>query len=491
MSRVGTQFFGSADTGVIQATVELPVGTRVEETAAAGRQLVERLAAVIRPEERTHLYFRAGQTSEGFGSASGQTEGSHVIILGARLVSKDERSRGVKEISEQVADVVRRYPAVVKLTLSTQDPIDAMLLGGGKEISFDVEGHDLERSDALARRIFNIVRLVPGVRNAIISREVGRPELRVAVDRLKAAALGLNISDIAQTLRMQFYGSTATQFREAEHDYDIFPRLAEPFRRDVTDLANTVITTPAGAQVPLANIATIEETTGPVEIERRNQERVVKVQAETLGRSLGEVTADIKKQVDELEVPKDLKVTVGGLSKEQTEAFGYLTEAFVLGMVLVYMIMASQFESLRDPFVIMFSVPFAFVGVALLFWLTGMPFDVSGFLGLVMLVGVVVNNAIVLVDYINILRARGRAVVEAVVEGGERRLRPVLITSITTIFGVLPMALSTKEGAEQMRPLAVAVIGGLTVSMLVTLVLVPVIYSLFEERRASARGSET
>jgi HAE1 family hydrophobic/amphiphilic exporter-1 len=486
---VGTQFFASSDTGMIQATVELPVGTRVEETAQVARQLVGRLAEVIGPEERTHFYFRAGQTSEGFSSASGQMEGSHVITLGARLVSKNERRRGVKEIGEQVTNAIRRYPQVLKLSVGAQDPINSMLLGGGKEISFEVEGHDLASSDALARQIFNIVRDVPGVRNPVISREVGRPELRVVVDRVKAAALGLNISDIAQTLRMQFYGYAATRFREAEHDYDVFPRLAEPFRKDVADLANTVITTPTGAQVPLANIATIEETTSPLEIERRNQQRVVKVQAETQGRPLGQVTADIKDQVDQLKVPKDLKVTVGGLSKEQAEAFSYLKEAFVLGMVLVYMIMASQFESLRDPFIVMFSVPFAFVGVALLFWLIGMPFDVAGFLGLVMLVGVVVNNAIVLVDYINILRARGRTVAQAVVEGGERRLRPVLITSITTIFGLIPLAVSTQEGAEEMRSLAVAVIGGLTVSMLVTLVLVPVIYSLFEERRGLAKGA--
>ena len=486
-SGLGTQFFELPDTGLIQATAQLAVGTKVEETARVGRQIQQDFRRVIHPEELLHLSMRAGQSREAFGSVVGQKEGSHIVTVIAKLVGKNQRRRGLAEIANEVAQAVRANPAVVKLTVSTMDPIDQMLFAGGKELSFEIEGYDLERSDALARRIFDIVRATPGVRNPIISRDVGRPELRIEIDRDKAAALGLNVSDIAQTLRQRFYGEAATQFRQAERDYDIFPRLAEPFRRNLTDLRNTVITTPDGVQVPLVNIARLREATGPVEIERKDQERVVKVEAEIYGRSLGEVTSSIKEKLRELDVPQDLKVTVGGLSKEQSETFRDLSWALALGIVLVYMVMASQFESLRHPFVVMFSVPFAFVGVVLAFRLLGMSFDVMAFWGLVMLVGIVVNDAIVLVDYTNILRARGLTVGEAIVEAGERRLRPVLITTATTVFGMLPLAISTAEGAEYMRSLAVAVIGGLSVSTLITLVLVPTIYSLLEGRRAAPR----
>jgi len=287
---------------------------------------------------------------------------------------------------------------------------------------------------------------------------------------------------IAATLRTNIFGSAATEYRDAGDDYDIYLRLVEEERSSIEDVGEITIASVTGVPVKLKSVARITREFGPLEIERLNRQRVVKVEADTYGRSLGEVTRDIRRELAKLEIPPGITISFGGEVEEQGKAFRDLTLLLLLGIVLVYMVMASQFESLLDPFVIMFSVPFAFVGVVIAFLVTRMTLSMMSFIGIIMLMGIVVNNAIVLVDYINLLRGRGFELFEAVKKASATRLRPVLMTTITTLFGILPMALTRGEGAEIYGPLGITVIGGLVVSTLVTLVLVPVVYSIFETR---------
>jgi multidrug efflux pump subunit AcrB len=313
---------------------------------------------------------------------------------------------------------------------------------------------------------------------------MGKPELVIHVDRQKAASLGLNITQVTQALRTQFYGKKATRFREGENEYDVFMRLPESQRQSIEDLRNAEIVTLDGLRIRADSIAKIVEEPGPVQIDRKSQQRYVKVSADTYQRSLGEVYADVRNRIErEVVIPQGIEVAYTGMVEEQQKAFGDLLLMMVLGIVLVYMVIAAQFESLLDPFVIMFSVPFAFTGVVWSMVLTGTTLNIMSFIGFIMLIGIVVNNAIVLIDYTNILRARRYPLYEAVCAAGRQRLRPVLITTATTVLGMLPLAMSRAEGSESWRPLGIVAIGGLSVSTLVTLILVPTIYYIIERFR--------
>jgi multidrug efflux pump subunit AcrB len=299
--------------------------------------------------------------------------------------------------------------------------------------------------------------------------------------------LGLNVYHIAQTLRTNFYGYEAAKFREAGSEYDIFLRLKEPQRELIWDIENTPIILPNGRHIALSNIARVEESYGPVEIYRKNQMRVIRVEANVKDRPLGAVSKDVDAALAKLPTPPGVITAWGGEVEEQRKSFRDLMLLFGLGVVLVYMVMASQFESLRYPFIIMFSIPFLFIGVILFLLIGNASFSLISLIGLIMLVGIVVNNGIVLVDYINILRARGVALLEAIKTGGRRRLRPVLMTALTTMGGVFPMIISRGEGSESWRPLGLTVFGGLLTSTLITLVFVPTLYYIIERRR-EAKG---
>jgi HAE1 family hydrophobic/amphiphilic exporter-1 len=352
---------------------------------------------------------------------------------------------------------------------------------GGKSISIEILGHDFDQTTTLAYKIQDIVAKVPGAVDVTVSRSADRPEIWVDVDRQKASSLGLNMATIATTLRANIFGRTAAEYRDAGDDYDIFLRLVEDRRSNLDDIGEITVASVRGMPVKLKNVAQIRREAGPFEIERLNRQRVVKVEASTFGHSLGEVTRDIRRELAKLELPLGVTVSFGGEVEEQQKAFRDLTLLLLLGIILVYMVMVSQFESLLDPFIIMFSVPFAFAGVIAAFLITRVTLSLMSFIGVIMLMGIVVNNAIVLVDYINLMRARGLPLAEAIRVSGKTRLRPVLMTTITTLLGILPMALSSKEGSEIYQPLGITVIGGLALSTLVTLILVPVVYSLFKK----------
>lgn len=477
---VGTEFMPAADQGEVMGTVKLPVGTRVEETD----KVMAKIEKILQEDvpEREMMFARCGVSETGMESMMGQRSDTYIIRFGASLVPKNRRHRSDREIALALSERIRKIPGVVSVDFSGQDEMQAMMTGGLKPVTVEIYGYDIARTDSFAAEVKELMEGIPGLTDVTVSREKGRPEIWVEVDRRKAAALGLNMATIASTLRTKFYGQTATKYREAGEEYDIFVRLRDSDRITLDDIGDAFVTSPLGRQVRIRNIARIEERRGPVVIERKDQARVVYVGANYYGRSLGEVVADLKDGLVKMGIPDGIDVKIGGSAKEQAESFKWLGIALVAGILLVYMVMAAQFESFVDPFVILFSIPFAVTGVIWALLITGKTLNIISFVGMIMLVGIVVNNAIVLVDYINIMRARGFGLREAILVTGPRRLRPVLMTAFTTIFALLPLALRTGEGSELWSPLAVSVMGGLLVSTLVTLVFVPVMYSIFEAR---------
>ncbi|MDD5042549.1 MAG: efflux RND transporter permease subunit [Candidatus Omnitrophica bacterium] len=475
---VGNEFFPEEDSGDIRSTIALPIGTRVEETDKVASRVEEIFKENV-PEEK-FIYVFSGQGSA-ISLSMGRQSGTHIVSSGAKLVRKTKRKRSVKEIGQIIRNKVKQIPGVVKMDVTTGNPVSSMVSGtGGKQIQVEIIGHSFEDTDEVANKIKKMMEAIPGTADVSISRDLNRPELRIQVYRQKASSLGLNMRTIADSVKTFVEGSTATDYREKGETYDIYVRLEDEFRSSPEDVGDLTIVSPfTGKQIKLSSIARIYEVTGPVEIERKNRERVVKVECNTYKRSMGKVIEDIKSELRKIPISSDISIDFGGDAEEQGKAFKDLTLLLILGMSLVYMVMAAQFESLLDPFIVMFAVPFTFTGVIFAFLLTNTNLSMITFLGLVMLMGIVVNNAIVLVSYINILRARGLSMIEAVTLGGRDRLRPVLMTTITTLAGLLPLALSTGEGSETWQPLGITMIGGLSVSTFVTLLFVPTLYAVF------------
>ncbi|MGB9586407.1 MAG: efflux RND transporter permease subunit, partial [Anaerolineales bacterium] len=330
------------------------------------------------------------------------------------------------------------------------------------------------------RVIKNILSGIEGATGVVVSREPGSEEIRVILDRDRMRGMGLAPAMVASYIRYALYGVTATTIRREGTDIDIFLRLDPLSRKNIATLENLQIPTPLGKFVPLANIAQIQIARSPLTIERKNKMRYVRVECDVVGKSIGEFTREMKNKLAGLTLPHGVTIKVAGQAKEQAESFNTLFIAFIVGIIFVYLIMAAQFESFLDPFIIIFSVPFVVVGIVLLYLLTGKIFSLMSYVGMVMLVGIVVNNAIVLVDYMNILRWRGYPLDDVLLIGCSRRLRPILMTTLTTIFGLVPLVISRKTGSEMWQPLGLSVIGGLLVSTFASLIIVPIIYSIFE-----------
>ncbi|MGQ9662405.1 MAG: efflux RND transporter permease subunit [Kiritimatiellia bacterium] len=482
--RLGTEFQPKEDRNIVRGYVYMPVGTRVEVTRDVMARVEEILREVVRREERIATFTRCGISYTGMAAVMGD-EGSHVGSFSIRLVTRDKRTRSDQAIA---AEIRRRIQSVAgefdidKFTVETTDPLAGLVLGGERTLTINVLGNDLEETDRLAAQIQEITQNTPGAVDIQVSREKARPELQVMVNRAKAAQLGLNVSGIGETVRTSFYGAEASKYRIRSDEYDIFVRARQSDRDKVTDVAAVPLRLPTGGLLRVGDVASVQHAFGPVRIDRKDQSRVVNVTGDVFGRSLGEVTSDIEAQIRRLSLPPGVEIRMGGQTEEMRESFFWLTLALAIGAILVYMVMAAQFESLRDPFVVMFSVPFAFTGVFWALWIRGYTINIVVFLGLLMLIGTVVNNAIVLVDYIGILRGRGQSMGEAVRNAGRTRLRPVLMTALTTIVALIPMAVKRGQGQEVWNPLGTTVIGGLLLSTLVTLILVPVLYSIFESR---------
>ncbi|MCX7661639.1 MAG: efflux RND transporter permease subunit, partial [Candidatus Omnitrophica bacterium] len=455
-----------------------------EETDRLAKRIEDILEREV-PEKKV-MFVRAGTTpSIGRAVSAAGESGENIVMAGLKLVPKQQRERSVFEVGQLIRRKINEIPGVIKVGLSLGNPIGRMITGmGGKAIQVEIIGHSFEDTTALAEKIKKIMQEIEGAVDISISRDINLPELRIKIDREKLSVLGLDMYTVSSTLKTFIEGSVASRYREKAQTYDIYVRLEENSRQKIEDIQNLIFVSPLTRKtIRLSSFAQITETSGPQEIERVNRERVVRVECNVFGRPVGKVKEELQRKLNSLVIPQDIRINFGGEAEEQVKAFRELGILLLLSIVLVYMVMAGQFESLRDPFIVMFSVPFAFTGVFLGFILTGTTLNIVSFLGIIMLTGIVVNNAIVLISYIGLLRKRGTTLLEAVKLAGKTRLRAVLMTTITTLAGLFPMAVLKGEGSEVWQPLGVAIISGLSLSTFITLLFIPTLYALLEKKK--------
>ena len=414
------------------------------------------------------------------GGSGWRTSGSHNGQLRISLKPQSQRQRTSHEIADDLRRRLANLPGMKVRARSNQELFVMRMVSSddGDKLEVEVRGYDLDTASALSDDVLRIVENTPGVTDARLSLQDGAPERRIHVDRAKAESMGVDVSAVANMLQTEIAGTSAGNYRDGGDEYTIRVKIKDAENADLNSLLDFTITNSNGDPVLLRNLVDVEHTTGPVRIERKDQERIITVSGNITGRDMGSVMRDLQQELQNLPVPQGFSISFGGDYEEQQKAFAELAQAFALALVLVYMVMACLYESLRDPFVVMFSVPLAIIGVSLILFLTHTTFNMQSYIGCIMLGGILVNNAILLVDQINDLHRRdGLPMYAAIEEAGRRRLRPILMTALTTIFGLLPLALGLGEGGETQAPMARAVIGGLASSTLITLVVVPVMYS--------------
>ena len=475
---LNTELAPQTDEGVVQLSAELAAGTRIERTDAIMSR-IEQMAQQLVPE--AHTFIASAGSGGGFGG--GGTSRGRIEMF---LVPKDQRERS----SDQIAFDLRRQLAgipgvIVRANASGGNNQLNRLMSGGQNnesrMGIEIRGEDLEAGRRLAQEVQDLLQTTPGIADPRLARDEARPELAVQIDRPKAALFGLNTTQVANTIRTNVAGTTAAQFRQGGYEYPIIVRLKQEDREQVADVNDVMINTASGVALPVRNVMVIQSQLGPSQIDRKNQERMVMVAAEP-EIPLSEAVKAVQARLPEINRPQGFSIGFGAEVEQQQKTFNELRLVLILALILVYAVMASQYESLRDPFIIMFSVPTAAIGVVLALYLTNTSFNLQAYLGVIMLGGIVVSNAILLVDYTNILRRRdGMELREAVEVAGRTRLRPILMTSLATMLGLVPMALGIGEGSELQVPLARVVIGGLLTSTFITLVFVPTVYTLFEE----------
>ena len=478
---IGSEFFPDQDESQFNISVKMPVGTRAEETDKVVKQIESTLQREV--PEINAMITDVGVPPSRTGSAFGRNQGSHAGSVQVSLTPATERERSVFEIIQAVRPKISQI-AGANVFINPGGFLRFLLnFGSSAPIDVEIRGFDLEQGSALAKEVAAIVRATPGAVDVQVSRDDNLPELRVKIDRDKAGVLGISAAQISNTINTCINGTVASLFTDPQtgNQYNILVRLSEDYRSRIEDLKNIVVTTSGGQQVLLGNVARIEKATAPVQIDRKQQQRIVDVTANVSGRDLGSVAADIRSRLKQITLPPGFEVRLGGNVEQQEKTFQDLSLAFALAILLVYVVMASQFQSLLDPFIIMFTVPLGIVGVFWALFLTGTTLSVTSFQGVIVMVGIVVSNGILLVDYTNHLRMRGLSLHDAVVKAGKTRLKPILMTSLATVLGLIPMAIGL-GGESTQAPLAISVIGGLTVSTTLTLLFVPCLYTIFEER---------
>ncbi|NCF75284.1 MAG: MMPL family transporter [Xanthomonadaceae bacterium] len=475
---IGTEFMPVSDQGMMLLGVKMPVGSSLEETDKAINQIEDALVNIDGISVITSFVgLDEASRSESIGLGLGST-GINEAQIFIRLRDKKDR----KYSAEDIQEIIRKnIPKIRGIEINFTDMSKILISGSSFPVEIKIFGKDLDVLKNTANEIAKKIQNIEGVRDVDTTLSQGKPELIINIDREKASYLGLSVGQIGSVIKNSMQGSVATQLRQGGEETDIRVRFDKIYRDDIKQIENLTITTPFGSQIPLKQVAKISKGEGPVKINREDQLRVVSVTANILDRDVGSVVRDIKNKLSDYELPSGYFIEYGGSYKQMQDTFNTLGWALALGILLVYMVMASQFESLIHPFIVMFELPLAFIGVGLALFITGQTLSLPSFMGIIMLAGIVVNNAIVLIDYINQLREKGMDKFDALVEGGVIRLRPILITSTTTVLGMLPMALARQEGSEMMRPMAIAVIGGLLASTILTLVVIPVVYSLVEK----------
>jgi HAE1 family hydrophobic/amphiphilic exporter-1 len=484
---IPSELMPATDEGELRVTGRMPPGSRIERTDAVSARLEEMVRAGV--PEATRIV--ASSSARGYFSGGGATANLEV-----KLVPKQERARSTEQIAEDLRGVLVGLPGVEITTRASGDNHMMSRLMGGQDagrIAIEIRGYELDDAKRVGDDVLAVLQVTPGIANPRIGRDEGRPELAIRVDRPKAAMLGLSVSSVADTIRTNVGGTQAAFYRERGKEYPIVVRLRPEDRDRIESVDDVLISTPSGQVLPAKNLLAVDAQTGPTQIERKNQERIFTVNAElTAGTPLGEAVDDLQARLPAIVLPQGFSVGFGSEVEAQAEAFGQLRWLLVLGVLLVYAVMASQYESFRDPFIVMFSVPVAAIGVVAALGLTATSFSLQAYIGVILLAGIVVNNAILLVDYTNILRRdHGQTLRDAVELAGRTRLRPILMTTLTTILGLMPLAIGFGEGSELQAPLARVVIGGLAASTLVTLVLVPAMYTVFEEGVSGLRRGMT
>ncbi|MEN6427616.1 MAG: efflux RND transporter permease subunit [Phycisphaerales bacterium] len=470
---IGAELMPASDEGEVRVEVEMQVGTRLDLLDSKFK-VIEKIVGENVPEIRSVVVNVGG--SRWYGG------GGHTGDIRIALVPQSQRTRSSQQIADDLRKKLSGIPGTMVRTRAGQG-LFIMRMGAteANKAVVEIRGHDFQTADLLAVRVKEIVDAVDGVADTRISRDPGGPEELIVIDRQKAADMHLTVSRIANALQTILSGTEAGYYRQGGDEFTILVKLRDAEKADLRDILDLTLTNSDGDPVVLRNVVDTAPRSGPVLIERMDQERIITVTAEISGRDMGSVIADIQDNLRSVPVPSGFTIGYGGDYEEQQKSFRELLFSCILALVLVYMVMACQYESLRDPFVVMFSVPLAAIGVLLMLFFTKTTFNIQSFIGCIMLGGIVVNNAILLVDHTNLLRRRdGVPIREAIEEAGRRRLRPILMTALTTILGLVPLALGLGEGGEAQAPMARAVIGGLISSTLITLVFVPVVYSIFE-----------
>jgi CzcA family heavy metal efflux pump len=484
---IGTEFFPASDESQFRVFLRAPIGTRVEETEKIVARVEQLIQQHLRPGELKSIVSTVGIPAGRSALFTGNT-GPHAAQVQAYLDTPDRRARSdVQVVAALRPHFAGEFPGTV--TYFNLGGIVNRVLNRGSQNPLEVEvlGYDFADAQAAAREVARVMRDVPGVADVQVSREGNYPQWSVVVDREKAATAGLSQRDVAQAALFSLNSNVSVNpsiFTDPRtgNQYNIVVQLDEPFRVRPEDLGKIFVTPAGGRPVVLSTIAQIQRSVAPVEIERKYQQRLIRVSGNPVGRDLGAISDDIEGRLRALQLPPGFAVQMGGQTAQQREAFSSLTFMSILALMLVYMVMASQFRSLKDPFIIMFSVPMGLIGIILALFLTRTTLSTTSFMGIIMMVGIVVSNGVLLIEYTNELRRRGAPLGEAVVRAGRTRLRPILMTSLTTCFGLMPMALGWLVGGEANAPLARAVIGGLAVSTGFTLVLIPTLYTILEER---------
>ncbi|UCF98581.1 MAG: efflux RND transporter permease subunit [Spirochaetaceae bacterium] len=482
LAALGMEFMPESDEGQFAISMETRIGSSFERT---GEKVLEseRIIRELSGKDLTSISTSVGRGGTMQGTAE---RGSHLSVLEVRLVDKDRRGR---TIWQTINELSKRLPQGVmdsrfRFSLQGVGALATTVTGDSEPIVIGIRGDDLQRSYTYAQRIASRMKRVHGIRDVELSFKTGKPELQFRIRRKEAGSLGLSPLEIAATLRTAYKGSKVSTFRGGDDKYDVYVILREEDRDSLKGIQKLFFVNSLGEAIPLENVVEVVRGSGPLTIERENRMRVIKVTAALTGeRALNRVMAELQETVAELgAVPPGLELTYSGSYRQMRESFRSLFFVLILAVALVYMVLASQFENLIHPLIVMFSVPFSVIGLVAALVVTGTTFSIMSFIGAILLVGIVVNNAIVLIDYMNRLQGRGLGLREAIIRGGKTRLKPILMTSFTTIFGLLPMAIGVGAGSELRAPLGRAVVGGLLTSGFVTLILIPTVYWLVESR---------
>ena len=473
---VGTEFFPTADDGRLGVNIELPIGTRVE----IAQETVARIADEWRKKypEINILNYTTGQASSDNTFASLQDNGPHIVSMNIRLSDPGDRERKITEIAAMMREDLKQYPEIRKSQVNVGGNRGGAM-GGQSTIDFEIYGYDFAETDSVARQLSNVLMKIPGTADIMVSRSDYQPEYQVDFDREKLALYGLNLQTAANYLRNRINGSLSSYFREDGEEYDMKVMYAPEHRTSIADIENILIYNAAGEGVRIKDVGKVVERFTPPTIERKDRERIITVSTVVSGVPMSQVVAEAEIAIDRMDIPVGINIQLAGSFEDQQDSFKDLLMLAALIVILVYIVMAAQFESYTYPGIIMTSLMFAFSGVFIILYLTGHTLNVMSMIGAIMLIGIVVKNGIVLIDYITLNRERGLSIRQAVILGGKSRLRPVVMTTLTTILGMVPMALGTGQGSEMWRPMGVAVIGGLTLSTILTLLFVPALYCIF------------